>query len=639
MAILDPTTNEIVIRVVYDGPPEAGKTTSVRALATSFNQASHTPAENSAGRTQWFDWMEYVGGRFEGSQIRCQIVSVPGQRELGHRREVLLSTADVIVFVGDTTRERFDVSLDYLTELQRMRDTTAPVGIVFQANKRDVESALTMTDIRTRLGDSRWEVSLVESVASDGTGIREAFVFAVRLALDRVRELLSRGALREGRPGEVSPAELLARLRSTEITAELPPVAPAPSVEAALLEAATMEANAVDAALDTIVVDPLVETNRASIAATLLQEVLAQETAAQIAAPLDTAEEIAAREAAAWEAAASEALAAVGESTEAQPPVVEPPVAVAESTVTVAESVTVAEPPVAAAEPSVAAAEPSVAAAEPSVAAAALAEPSVTHAVPTSTVREISAPLPPIPPAPRPKLPLVVPPRPPDATVPSGAIWPPVEGRTILLEVSQLELVPRRHGTGDWSAGLGSGWRLVSKRDAVFESLDGGRAALVQWARLHAACMSVVSPHRCIVLAATGDGMWRLWQIVRAEESLRDLVERTSSDAETVIDSLCQTAQLLVQVNEKLAAAPCELSCNLDTVGVCDASGMYIGLMPEQQSEPTPRPPSSMLLATELGPMLQLDLAEMRGDLGRALQSKPKVSEDGILASLRKMLE
>src|SRR5262249_21035235 len=108
--------------------------------------------------------------------------------------------------------------------------------------------------------------------------------------------------------------------------------------------------------------------------------------------------------------------------------------------------------------------------------------------------------LPPIPDAPRPKLAKSMPPKPPDASVPSGAIWPPVEGRAILMEVSAIELLARRHANGDWSAGLGSGWRLVSKRDAQFESLDSGRSALVQWARLHAACMEVVSPRRCIVL-------------------------------------------------------------------------------------------------------------------------------------------
>src|SRR5262249_60080287 len=77
-------------------------------------------------------------------------------------------------------------------------------------------------------------------------------------------------------------------------------------------------------------------------------------------------------------------------------------------------------------------------------------------------------------------------PRPPDAAVPSGAIWPPVEGRAILSELAQIALVPRRLTSGYWAAGLGSGWRVVSGRDATFASLDEGRAALIQWARLHA---------------------------------------------------------------------------------------------------------------------------------------------------------
>jgi hypothetical protein len=40
MAVLDGDASEIVIRVVYDGPPEAWKTTSLRALAGSLSQST-----------------------------------------------------------------------------------------------------------------------------------------------------------------------------------------------------------------------------------------------------------------------------------------------------------------------------------------------------------------------------------------------------------------------------------------------------------------------------------------------------------------------------------------------------------------------------------------------------------------------
>src|SRR5262245_23954540 len=198
MAVLDTARSEIVIRVVYDGPPEAGKTTSMRALAASLAQRTLSPEEDPAGRTLWFDWMEYVGGRFEGCQIRCQIVSVPGQAELVRRRHALLEAADVVVFVGDSTPSRWALALGYLSDLRRALQPT--IGVVFQANKRDAVDRIGLDEIRLRIGDARWSIGIVESVAADGTGIREAFVYAVRLALDRVREQMSRGALPHGPP-------------------------------------------------------------------------------------------------------------------------------------------------------------------------------------------------------------------------------------------------------------------------------------------------------------------------------------------------------------------------------------------------------------------------------------------------------
>src|SRR5262249_28731935 len=140
-------------------------------------------------------------------------------------------------------------------------------------------------------------------------------------------------------------------------------------------------------------------------------------------------------------------------------------------------------------------------------------------------------------------------PKPPDATVPSGAIWPPVDGRSILYEVSDLPLTVRPMSNGGYAAGLGNGWRVVGSPRAGFGALDQGRAALIQWARLHAASLSLISPRRCIVLADGGDETWRLWQIVRAEESLRDLVASALREPKTdvLVYRLCWAAQLLLE--------------------------------------------------------------------------------------------
>lgn len=69
---------------------------------------------------------------------------------------------------------------------------------------------------------------------------------------------------------------------------------------------------------------------------------------------------------------------------------------------------------------------------------------------------------------------------------------------------------------------------------------------------------------------------------------------------------------------------------------------MYIGLMPESPEPSRPRPLPSTLLEAELGPMLSLDLAELRADLNRALDTKSvpaALHADVVLSSLRRLLE
>jgi hypothetical protein len=62
-------------------------------------------------------------------------------------------------------------------------------------------------------------LAIVPSTATSGDGIREAFVLAVRLALDRVRALANAGKLAIGAPPEDAPEQLLERMRRAELAA------------------------------------------------------------------------------------------------------------------------------------------------------------------------------------------------------------------------------------------------------------------------------------------------------------------------------------------------------------------------------------------------------------------------------------
>ncbi len=460
MATIDEDDDVLVVRVVYDGAPLCGKTTTLRALAKSLGVAVTTPEERE-GRTLFFDWVDYVGGVFDGRQIRCQIISVPGQRDLGPRRQHLLDAADVVVLVVDTRAAVYEAALSTVRQrAAACRETDPPLGLILQANKRDHDSAVPrarmFADVETIA-----PVAIVETVATTGQGVREGFVFAVRLALDRVRALVDRGALPRGKPEAEHPLELLDQLKTLPLRFD-----PAPT----------------------------------------------------------------------------------------------------------------------------------------------LAPPAPDRPAPRS---HISVPPTPIAPSDIPEVPFV-----PDPLMPSGTIWPPVDGRALLGEVAGAGLLPRRTASGDWSA-AGAGWRLHSHKDALFGDVDAGRRALIQWARVHTQHERLLSPGRAVVLADAGEGRVRLWQLVRVVRSLREQLTDGLAhlSAEDLAHRLVDTAASLLSAQDAWTRAEVALTCSLWTVGTgSDHAARFVGLLPAGAARAPVQHEAGHLLRREFAPVLRA-AAEERDDL------------------------
>ena len=113
MAIYDQEQQKVVVRIVYDGPARAGKTTNMRQLAECFSLRSRSEIyvpEEMDGRTLYFDWMQLDGGLVAGEALRCQFLTVPGQRGLATRRKRILQSADVVVFVCSSARRSQDTT-------------------------------------------------------------------------------------------------------------------------------------------------------------------------------------------------------------------------------------------------------------------------------------------------------------------------------------------------------------------------------------------------------------------------------------------------------------------------------------------------------------------------------------------------
>lgn len=472
MPIIDEQRDVLVLRVVYDGPPFSGKTTTLRTLSQGLGVEIVTPEEHN-GRTLAFDWVDYTGGLFEGRQIRCQIVSVPGQEELARRRRHLLEAADAIVVVADTRRAEIASTFALLRDvLAWSRTREPPIGVVLQANKRDEITAVPREELHEGLSTIA-PIGLIETVATSGHGVREAFVFGVRLALDRVRALADAGLLPRGRPLVDNAEQLYDQVGRIEVGVSPQRVAgpspdPPPPFEAP--------------------------------------------TTPQVMPHLSFA---------------------VGHIDRLRRYDIED---------------------------------------EPRFA--------------------------------------------PDPAIPGGFIWPPVDGRTLLDEASRYDLVPSRNVAGDWIA-QGEAYRLHSARASLFADLDGGRAALIRWARVHAAHIQKLSPRRVLVLADAGQGRYRLWQIIRTERTLADRLHEASMDDDPaqLVTVLAGAASQLLVARESLHTHRLPLPCTLRSLSYdLRSAPLYVDLVPEITDEDGAEEPSgSVLVQRELDPIIT-GLFDDRGD-------------------------
>jgi signal recognition particle receptor subunit beta len=211
MPLVDHRTNSVVLRIVYDGPPDAGKTTNLQRLGERLSLSRRATPYSRGGheRVQFFDWLDVNGGMIGNHRMRCQLVTVPGQLQLAPRRRHILDSADAVVFIADSQASSMPQTDAALRSLARGLGTRADVPLVLQANKQDLPRACAPGELHASLGLAA-RVPAIGAQAAGGPGVLETFLLAVRLAVDHVRALLVAGELGEADPN--SAADLLSAL-------------------------------------------------------------------------------------------------------------------------------------------------------------------------------------------------------------------------------------------------------------------------------------------------------------------------------------------------------------------------------------------------------------------------------------------
>jgi len=192
MAFIDEKQKNIVLRIVYAGALMLGKTASIKGLDQELRNTTNsnvTSPWETEGRTLYFDWLDYTAGLFQGRKVRSQIISVPGQESLIERRQLILKNADAIVFVVDSRREEFKETQHFFLEMIEWLDQSAeknPIPTIVQANKSDLDDLFTPDQLKEKLGD-RANMAVISTNAISRQGLRQVFVMAVGLALERLK--------------------------------------------------------------------------------------------------------------------------------------------------------------------------------------------------------------------------------------------------------------------------------------------------------------------------------------------------------------------------------------------------------------------------------------------------------------------
>ncbi len=186
MASFDSERKCHVVRIVYDGPGFAGKTTNLKRvheiIPPSRRSEIVTPAELK-GRTMFFDWLEIQGPKHGGVGLTFQLITVPGQIERNYRRRPLVAMADVVVFVCDSSPQAIpDTQRTFARLRASIKRRTEPVSLIVQANKQDVEGALAPQLLRRKLRLDG-SVPMISANAAKGDGVKATLNEAMRVGV------------------------------------------------------------------------------------------------------------------------------------------------------------------------------------------------------------------------------------------------------------------------------------------------------------------------------------------------------------------------------------------------------------------------------------------------------------------------
>jgi mutual gliding-motility protein MglA len=191
MAIINQSTRELQIKIVYYGPSMSGKTSNLVKLREALQTEAGSTGKlislaTSSDRILFFDFVPAEPHRIKDFKIRYQFYTVPGPVIYNTTRQLVLRGVDGLVFVADSQNERMHENAESFqnleANLQSLTLNLADICYVLQYNKRDLPGVASMEAMEALLNDRKDKVPSFPAIASDCTGVAET--------LDSLKSLL-----------------------------------------------------------------------------------------------------------------------------------------------------------------------------------------------------------------------------------------------------------------------------------------------------------------------------------------------------------------------------------------------------------------------------------------------------------------
>ncbi len=176
MSLINYSSREINVKIVYYGPGLCGKTTNIQYIYDKVSpdtKGKLITLATEMDRTLFFDFLPLELGKVKGFRTRFHLYTVPGQVYYDASRKLILRGVDGIVFVADSQRSRYDANIE---SLYNLHENLSEYGIkledvpyAIQYNKRDLPDVIGVGDLEEELNPKHYPS--FEAVAVKGVGV------------------------------------------------------------------------------------------------------------------------------------------------------------------------------------------------------------------------------------------------------------------------------------------------------------------------------------------------------------------------------------------------------------------------------------------------------------------------------------